>query len=487
MKTIDSNQFTAAPFVMTIDGRSVKGSAAFDVINPATETVLAQAPAATREDLDAAVAGANRAFLTWSRKSCEARREILYQMASVVEAHAEELGTLITLEQGKPLAAAIAECRVMGLRSLRGYAEMEVPVEVLKEDDTQLVQIVHRPIGVVGAIIPWNFPVHTTLQKIAPALYTGNTVVVKPSPYTPLSTLRMMEYLQEVMPPGVVQTLAGGDQLGVWIAEHPDIHKIAFTGSTDTGRKVMASAAETLKRLTLELGGNDAAIVLPDVDVQTIAPMIIRSAFNFTGQVCYALKRLYVHSSRYEPMCSALAEALSKLTMGDPLEPSTDLGPLTNQMQFDKVCRLVDEAKSKGGRILCGGAPLSRPGYFYAPTLVADVSEGMGLVDEEQFGPALPILKYESIEEAIERANGSDKGLSASVWTSDIGKGQEIASRLACGTAWVNQHAAQPTANGILYPFGGVKASGMGRERGQIGLLAYTQPQVVNVLKKFEM
>ena len=472
------------PFVMTIDGHSVEAKRTLGVENPATGVEFARCPDATREQLDEAVAGARHSFETWSRTSADERRRVMHAMAEVLEAHAEELGALITAEQGKPLAAGRAEPAAMGPGSLRGFAAMELPTETLIEDDTRAAVMYRRPIGVVGAIIPWNYPIHTTLQKVSPALRAGNTVVVKPSPFTPLATLRMMEHLRSVMPPGIVQTLSGGSDLGAWMSEHAGIDKISFTGSTPTGRRVMASASETLKRITLELGGNDAGIVLPDVDPSEVAPMLVRSAFNNTGQVCHALKRLFVHADQYEAMTSALAEAANALRIGDGMDEATEIGPLANQMQFDIVCGYVEDARARGANILCGGAPLERDGYFYPPTIVADAREGMQLVDEEQFGPALPVLRYRDTDEAISRANASDKGLSGSVWTRDVARGQELAARLECGTAWVNQHSAQPTANHVLLPFGGVKASGMGRERGDVGLLEYTQTQVINTRKQ---
>ena len=480
------NPFIQKPFVMTIDGKAVESPATLGVENPATGKELARCPDASREQLDAAVSGAHRSFKNWSRTSSEERRAVLHAMAETLEAHAEELGTLITAEQGKPLAAGRAEPAAMGPGSLRGFAAMDLPTETLIEDESRDAVMYRRPIGVVGAIIPWNYPIHTTLQKAAPALRAGNTLIVKPSPYTPLATLRMMEILKDVMPPGIVQTLSGGDDLGVWMAEHPGIDKISFTGSTPTGRRVMASAAPTLKRLTLELGGNDAGIVLPDIDPSEVAPMLVRSAFNNTGQVCHALKRLFVHEDLYAEMLAALCTAANALRVGDGMDETTDLGPLANAMQLKIVSGYVEDARNQGARILCGGNPLDQDGHFYPPTIVADAREGMQLVDEEQFGPALPVLQYQDIDEAISRANASDKGLSGSVWTQDVSRGQELAAQLECGTAWVNQHSAQPTANHVLLPFGGVKASGMGRERGDVGLLEYTQTQVINTRKHLE-
>jgi acyl-CoA reductase-like NAD-dependent aldehyde dehydrogenase len=464
-------------FSLSIDGKRVAGEAFFDVVNPAAGKPFARAPEATRAQLDAAMDAARRAFPAWSRDEAR-RREALRAAGAAVQANAAELARLLTQEQGKPLAKATEE--TMGASFWFQYtAGLQIPVEVLQDDAKARIEVRRRPLGVVGAITPWNYPLMLAVWKIAPALLAGNTLVLKPSPFTPLTSLRLGEILCDVLPPGVVNVVSGGDQLGAWVSSHPAVRKISFTGSVETGKKIAQAAAPDLKRITLELGGNDAAIVLPDVDPRAVADKLFWGAFENSGQVCSAIKRLYVHEDVYRSLLAELAERAKSVKLGDGLEPDTQLGPLNNRPQFRRVIELVDEAKAAGGRVVVGGAPLEGGGYFYPPTVVTDVAEGTRLVDEEQFGPALPVLPYRDVEEAIERANATHYGLSGSVWTRDPERGRELAARLECGTAWVNTHLAiVPHA-----PFGGAKWSGIGVENGPWGLLGFTELQVVNVAK----
>lgn len=466
-------------YSMTIDGEAVCARDAetrLAVLDPATEEVIARVPCATRAELDRAVAAAQQAFVTWSQTTLEERRRKLHEIADAVAAHAELLGCLITREQGKILDKGIEEAATSATW-FRTTASYEIPTEVMSQTATARVEIRRRPLGVVGAITPWNFPLKMGVWKIAPALLTGNTVVLKPSPHTPLATLKFGEIVRDLLPPGVVNVLCGGDELGAWMTQHPGIRKIAFTGSIATGKKIMAAAAGELKRVTLELGGNDAAIVLDDVDPQQVAPKIFRAAFNNCGQVCVAIKRLYVHEKVYDALCAALAAEVSQAKVGPGSDPSVQFGPVNNRMQYERICALVDDAKRNGARILSGGAPLPGPGYFYPLTLVTEISDGVRLVDEEQFGPVLPILRFRDVDDAIRRANASRYGLGGSIWTKDFARGAELAARLECGTAWLNQH-------GTLLPdlpFGGVKSSGVGREHGPRGLEEYLEMQVLNL------
>jgi acyl-CoA reductase-like NAD-dependent aldehyde dehydrogenase len=358
-------------------------------------------------------------------------------------------------------------------------ARIEIAVETLVDNDKSLIELHYRPLGVVGIITPWNAPVNLALGPLVSALYTGNTVVLKPSPYTPLTTLKLGELLKDLVPPGVVNVLAGGDELGQLMTEHPGIDKISFTGSVATGKKVFASAAGTMKRLTLELGGNDPAIIMPDVDPKAIAKQVFFSSFVNSGQVCMAIKRIYAHESIYDELCDALVEEAGRARVGDGLDAETTLGPMQNKMQYDKVCELIEETKRSGARFLCGGDIPDTPGYFIPPTLVADVSEDSRLVTDEQFGPIIPILKYSDLDDAIARANDTRFGLSGSVWTNDIVRGKEIAARLEVGTAWVNMHRATSP----VVPFGGAKESGLGRQYSHLGLKSYMEPEVISVAK----
>ena len=462
-------------FCHLIDGELVPGRRDFEVVNPATGAPFARCPDATREEVDAAMGAAARAFAgEWSRDEA-GRRRTLAAMSEALAAAADELGRLVCLEQGKPLAQATGEVRGAA-RLLKRYAEEPIPREVLREDQKVRVTVVRKPLGVTAAITPWNYPVATLVAKIGPAFVTGNTVVAKPSPFTPLSSLALGAALRTAVPAGVVNVLGGSDEVGAWMTAHPAVRKISFTGSVPTGKKIMRAAADDLKRVTLELGGNDPAIVLPDVDPTRVAPKLFWGAFTNSGQICIAIKRLYVHERTYRPLVDALAALARQVKLGDGLEPDTELGPINNRPQFERVRELVDDARRAGGKVEVGGAPLSRPGYFYPPTLVTGVGEGVRLVDEEQFGTALPVIPYADVEDAVAQANRSHYGLGGSVWTADVRRGEDIAQRLECGTAWVNQHID----TGAFAPFGGMKWSGIGRENGRWGIEDFCELQVVS-------
>ena len=461
---------------MIINGVRADAAASFDVTNPSTGEVVGTAPNASQADLDAAVAAAKTAFETWSKKTDAELAAACEAVAAKIGEHAEELALLLPREQGKPLNGLGSRFELGGAQAWAGYtAGLSLPMKVLQDNNEGRIEMYRNPVGVVGSITPWNWPVMIAVWHILPAVRTGNTVVIKPSPHTPLSTLRLVEIMNEVLPAGVVNAIASDDQLhniGAAMSAHPDIRKMVFTGSIDTGKKVMMTAAETMKRLTLELGGNDAGIVLPDVDPKQIAEGLFWGGFINNGQTCAAMKRLYVHEDVYDEVCDALVEYARNIPVGDGQDESSVLGPIANQMQFDKVKRLVDDAKTKG-RVLLGGEP--GEGLYFAPTIIADLTQDDPLVAEEQFGPALPIIKYSDIDEVIALANDSENGLGGSVWSKDIGKAKEIARRMQCGSVWINKHGAiQPNA-----PFGGVKSSGLGVEFGEEGLAEYTDIQVV--------
>jgi acyl-CoA reductase-like NAD-dependent aldehyde dehydrogenase len=463
---------------MTIDGKAISANETFGVVNPATGQIFAQAPECSRAQLGEAMESSAQAFAPWRADEAR-RREALSACAEVLKQRAGELAPILTREQGKPLARATEE--VIGASVWFSYtASLEIPVEVLQDTSESRIEVRRRPLGVVAAITPWNYPLLLAIWKIAPALLAGNTVVVKPSPFTPLTTLKLGELLRDVLPPGVVNVVSGGDELGAWMTAHPVPRKISFTGSVETGKKVAASAAPDLKRVTLELGGNDPAIVLPDADPAAVAKDLFWGAFTNSGQVCSAIKRLYVPEDRYEDVVDALAELARSTKMGEGNEPGVELGPLNNQPQLERVMELVEEARKGGARIVAGGQRREGAGFFYEPTIVAGVSEGVRLVDEEQFGPALPVLPYRDVEEVLERANATHFGLSGSVWSGDPERAAEVASRLECGTAWVNQHLALLP----FTPFGGAKWSGIGVENGPWGLLGFTELQTLNVKKQ---
>lgn len=460
-------------FSMTIAGRSEPGTATFDVVNPATGEVFAQAPDCTAEQLDAAMSSAAEAYGSWRRDE-DTRRKAMLTAADALKAAAKELAPVLTAEQGKPLGEAAGE--VYGSAAwLKYFAGLELPREVIQDDERGFAEVVRKPIGPVAAITPWNFPLLLAFWKIAPALRAGNTVVIKPSPFTPLTTLKMGEILRDALPPGVLNVVTGGDQLGGMMTGHPVPRKISFTGSIETGKKVAGSAAPDLKRVTLELGGNDAAIVLDDVDPSQVADKIFAGAFANNGQVCSAIKRLYVPEKLRGELVDALAEKAKAAKVGDGTAEGTQLGPINNKPQYERVSELVADALSGGARAAAGGKPVDGPGYFFEPTILDNIDDGARIVDEEQFGPALPVITYRDVDDALRRANGTNFGLSGSVWSADPDRAATVASELECGTAWVNTHLALAPSQ----PFAGAKWSGIGVENGPWGLLGFTEIQVL--------
>ncbi len=464
------------PYTLLINGQRVATTHHAEIKSPSTGQVVGLMPLATPAQLDAAVSAAAEAFISWSKTTNEHRQQACRDVATAIAAHSEELALLLTLEQGKPLNGLGSRFEIGGaLAWTRHTAELVLPVEVLQDTPEGRVEMHRKPIGVVGSITPWNWPVMIACWHIIPAIRAGNTVVIKPSPLTPLATIRLVEIINTVLPPGVVNIVTGDNSIGAALSAHPGVTKMTFTGSTETGKKIMASAVSTLKRLTLELGGNDAGIVLPDVDPELIAEGLFWGAFINNGQTCAALKRLYVHDSIYEQVCTALTAYTKTVVVGDGMDEASMLGPVQNEMQFNKISDLVEDARARGGRILTGGQRLDRSGYFYPITLVADVDHGVRLVDEEQFGPVLPIIRYSDIDEVIARANSNPAGLGGSVWSGNADTAKHYAMQLECGSVWINKHGAiQPNA-----PFGGVKQSGMGSEFGAEGLKEFTTIQTV--------
>jgi len=462
-------------YKLLINGELVDGARTLDVLNPATGALLETCPRADEAQLNQAVAAAKAAFPAWSAQPLGERRAKLEALADAIEARIPEFARLLTQEQGKPTAQALYEVggSVFGLRA---FAAMEVGSRVIRESDSERIVELRSPLGVVGAIAPWNFPILLMIMKIGPALITGNTVVAKPAPTTPLTTLLLGELAAAILPPGVLNIIVDANDLGAVLTKHPDVAKISFTGSTATGRKVMESVSSTLKRLTLELGGNDAAIVLDDADVNKVAPQIFDAAMGNAGQICLATKRVYAHASIYEELCAALARLAGEAVVDDGLAQGATIGPIQNKQQFDKVKGFLEDAHASG-KVIAGGAALERDGYFIAPTIVRDIPDSARLVREEQFGPVLPIMSFDTVDDAVARANDSEYGLGGTVWTSDPQRGFEVASRIQSGTVWVNKHLDLP----FDVPFRGAKQSGFGAENGLEGLEEYTQARVINV------
>ena len=460
-----------------IDGEMVDNGEWLEVLNPANEQVVGRVPASGKDELDRAVAAARRAFKTWKKTSHEERQQVVQGIAAAIKENADELFRLLTTEQGKPHAQAQQEIYgAAGLAAAQSTLTLDDVVN--QDDDTRLSRTRRVPVGVVGGIVPWNFPIMMAIQKIVPALVAGCTIVLKPSPFTPLTTLRIAELIKDVVPAGTVNIITGEDTLGPLITSHPDIDKITFTGSTATGKKIMEGAAGDLKRITLELGGNDASIVLPDADVQKVAEQLFWSSFSNAGQVCIAAKRIYIHEDIYDDLSKAIAEYAKTVVVGDGSQQGTGVGPIQNKKQYERVLDLIQDAKDNGYKFLTGGdKDPSGTGYYVPITILDNPPEDARIVAEEQFGPVMPLMKFASVDEVIERANNSEYGLAGAVWTKDTDKGVEIAEQLETGTVWINEFMQlSPFA-----PFGGHKQSGFGAEYGIDGLKEFTYPQVITV------
>jgi len=463
---------------MTIGGETVTADSYTEIRNPAnTDEVVGEAPVGTSAHLDQAVTAAQKAFQSWRHSSGEDRAGACQAIAKVVTDNAEELSVLLTKEQGKPLNGLGSKFELGGCAGWAGYtAGLSLPDKILEESDEKRVVMTREPLGVVGSITPWNWPVMIAIWHIVPGIRTGNTVVIKPSPFTPLSTLRMVELINEALPAGLINVISGGDELGASLTQHAGIGKIVFTGSIATGKKVMASAAKGVTPVTLELGGNDPGIMLPGTDpAQFVEGLFFGSMIN-SGQTCGALKRLYVHEDDLDATAGALVEFSKNIPMGEGMDENSLLGPLQNERQFNRVVELVEDAKAAGGKVLTGGEATGGTNYFYPVTIMTGISDGVRLVDEEQFGPVLPIITYTDLDDAIQRANGTDFGLDASVWGTDRKETARVAALLEAGTVYENKHA--DIAPHI--PFGGIKCSGFGVEFGEEGLAAYTSIKVIN-------
>ncbi len=465
----------AQDYSLLIDGLMVPGEKSLKVVNPATEQVFSTVARASESQAELAIQAAKKAFPGWSQTSMDERRACLNKLADVVAENAEMLARLLTQEQGKPTAEAMGEM-AWTEGYVRHYATLDIPSRVIQDDQEGYVELKRKPLGVVAGIVAWNFPVLVACWKIGPATLAGNTIVLKPAPTTPVATMALGQLIKDVFPPGVVNIVADDNDLGPYLTSHPDIAKIGFTGSTGTGKRIVENSASSLKRLTLELGGNDPAIVLDDVDVKLTAQQIFHGAFLNAGQVCLAIKRAYVHQSIYDEMCGELAKLAQEAVVGDGLHQGTQIGPIQNKQQFKKIKSFIKKAKADG-TVIAGGELIRGAGYFVKPTIVKDVTDGHEIVDEEQFGPILPVISYDNLDDVIQKANNSEYGLGGSVWSKDLKRGVEIADRIESGSVWVNQHINI----GPHIPMAGFKQSGVGIEQSLEGLEEYTQAQVINV------
>ncbi|KAI8187468.1 putative aldehyde dehydrogenase [Colletotrichum sp. SAR 10_66] len=449
-------------------------------LNPSTLEALAEVPLSTAEDVDRAVQAARAAQEAWAETPYEERKKAVAKLGDLMEENLNEFAVMLSKEQGKPIGFAQFEISE-AIKHFRGVPTLPFPEEVVSDDPDRRVITRYVPLGVAVGIVPWNFPILLAVGKICPALITGNAFILKPSPFTPYCDLKIVELAQQVFPPGVFQALSGDDNLGPWLTSHPGVDKVSFTGSTATGKRVMESCAKTLKRVTLELGGNDAAIVLPDVDIKAVAPKIVTLALYNSGQVCIAIKRIYIHESIYDELLTEMANVVNSFPVGDGQKEGTMLGPVQNQMQFERVKDLLKDIEEQKHKLAAGStAPASNgKGYFITPTMVDNPPDNSRIVVEEPFGPVFPVLKWSDEKEVIQRANNTDMGLGASVWSKDLEKAQAIAKKLKAGNVWINTHLE------LQYdaPFGGHKQSGIGYEYGAGGLKAYCNAQSMFITK----
>ncbi|KAF2458258.1 aldehyde dehydrogenase domain-containing protein [Lineolata rhizophorae] len=465
-------------FYNVVDGKTRTAKTAHRGINPMTLEELWPVPVATQQDVDDAVAAGMRAFPAWRDTPIEKRKELLGKFAELFSAYADDFLSLLCQETGKPRPFAAMETN--GVQKLiQAHQDFELPVEKI-EDDEKVITTTYTPLGVVGAICPWNFPITLSMGKVVPALLTGNVVIVKPSPFTPYTALKYIELAQQIFPRGVVQALGGDDRLGPMFTAHPDIAKISFTGSIATGKKVMEASAKTLKRVTLELGGNDACIVFPDVDVAKVAPEVAMGAFFNSGQVCVATKRIYIHEKIYKDFVAAMVEFAKKLKVGASDEEGVMLGPVQNAMQYERVKGFFADSKEKNHTFAHGEPDVAgSKGYFIQPTIIDNPPHDSRIIQEEPFGPIVPTQPWSDLDEIIQRANNTKAGLGASVWAKDVAQAEACAKRLEAGNVFVNSYV-KPNPKAF---FSGHKESGIGGEYGTKGLLSYCNAHVMHSYK----
>ncbi|WP_213422710.1 aldehyde dehydrogenase family protein [Bhargavaea massiliensis] len=456
----------------------------FPVLDPATEDVIAEVSEAQKEDIDKAVAAARKAFDEgeWTKMEAAERSHLIYKFADLLEEHREELAQLESLDNGKPYATALADDVDGTVQHFRYYSGWATKIfgKTTQVSPDYVTYTVHEPVGVVGQIIPWNFPLAMAAWKLGSALAVGCTVVIKPASETPLSLLYAAKLFKEAgFPDGVVNVVPGAGRVaGEAILTHPDVDKVAFTGSTAVGKEVMKKAADQIKGVTLELGGKSPAIVLEDADLDETIEGVFNGTMYNHGQNCSACTRVYVHRSLYDQVVDELAERADALKVGPGLDPETEMGPLVSAKQQKTVLEYIEKGKEEGARLVSGGTKAGEKGYFVRPTIFADVEDNMTIAREEIFGPVMAVFPFDTVEEVIKRANDSDYGLAASVWTTNIKSGHSIAGKLQSGTVWINDFGLEWET----MPFGGYKQSGVGREMGgDYGLANYTEVKSVFV------
>ena len=466
----------ASGFPHVINGkRSLRGEH-LEVFDPSTGKALCTVPSADREVLDSAVNAARGALDPWCATSFDKRRTILNAVFERIDEHIVELSALLTAEQGRPMTGSKWEIEYLTHLYGKAFQKFEMMDQEGTLDGFGPYVKRFTPLGVVCVISPWNLPVALSYMAALPALLTGNTVVLKVSPFSPLTSLRIADYINDLLPPGVLNVITGNDELGPMMTAHPGVNQITFTGSTVTGRRVLESSAASLKRVSLELGGNDAGIVLPDADPADIAESLFWHMFMLNGQACIGLKRLFVHEDLYLPLTSALVTYAQRVKTGDGFDLGTNLGPVQNQTHYKRLMSTLRDIENSGATILYKGhIPEDSGGYFVPITMIDNPPDEATFVKEELFGPIRSIFKYTNLDDAIDRANSTEYGLGASVWGKDFKVLNKVARRLQAGTVWINQHA---TLHPLL-PFSGHKGSGIGAQLGVEGLHEFCNVQVV--------
>ena len=474
-----------APGQLLIDGQWMDGEKKFDTVNPATGEVLTAVVEASAADVDRAVEAARQASDSkggpWRKMPASERGQLIWRLADLIEKHIEELAELETLDNGKPIFESRNVDMPMVIDVLRYYAGWATKIhgETVNTFESAFTYTLREPVGVVGLIIPWNFPLLLASWKLGPALACGNTIVIKPAEQTPLTTLRLGELAMEAgVPAGVLNIVTGGPETGKTIVRHPGIDKIAFTGSTAVGKEIMRSAADTLKRVTLELGGKSPNIVFADSDMDNAVKGAINGIFYGKGEVCNAGSRLFVESKVQDEFMEKLVARAKKMTPGDPLDPKTRMGAIVSQEQMHTVLRYIEAGKKEGAKLIAGGNQVSvdgGKGFFLEPTVFSGVTNDMKIAREEIFGPVLATLKFDDVDEVVELANRNQYGLAAAVWTRDVKKAHQVSRQLRAGTVWINTYGLMDAA----LPFGGYKSSGFGRELGQAVLEHYTEIKTV--------
>ncbi|KAE9378650.1 putative aldehyde dehydrogenase [Stipitochalara longipes BDJ] len=468
---------TWTTFSNVIDGKLETTKETRCGINPATEQNNPSVPVASKDDVDRAMSAAQKAFKPWAAVPYAERQKAVLAFSEGLEAEKEAFSKFLTQEQGKPIQFARMEMDA-AVSWMKATASLELPVEKTDAGDKEIV-VRYTPLGVAVGLVPWNFPILLAAGKLAASVVTGNPIIIKPSPFTPAGGLKLVELAQRYFPPGVVQVLSGDDNLGIWLTAHPTPAKISFTGSTATGKKVMESASKTLKRVTLELGGKDPAIICDDVDIDDVAVKIATFAFLNSGQICLAIKRILVHEKIIDEFRNALVKHTKLLKLGEGNEEGVFLGPIQNSMQFERVKGFFADIEKEGMNVAVGGKNPGGKGYFITPTIIDRPAEDSRLVLEEPFGPIVPLLSFANDEEAITKANNTFYGLGASVWSKDIDRANRIAKQIEAGTVWVNTHFEMDPST----PFGGHKQSGIGTEQGLAGLKSYCNSQTLYLRK----